>query len=171
MKDVCVEKIHLRLRGSIWWMDFFWKGQRKRVSTKKTDSREAVQIAQQLNDELFQAEKQTALATGVRPEGRTTFKEYAEVWLKRRGDLKPSTRSSYRSILDQRLIPFFGGMNLHAITRETIQDFATEMVDDGLGAYTIRHILAELHQILDDDLWHVTPPGISVQLSAVSKRL
>ena len=144
MEDVSVGRTHLRLRGSFGWIDFSWKGQRKRVSTKKTNLEEAVQIAQQLNDELFQAEKQTALATGVRPEGRTTFKEYAEVWLKRRGDLKPSTRSSYRSILDQRLIPFFGGMGLHAITRETIQDFVTETIDDGLGAYTIRHILAEL---------------------------
>ncbi len=154
MEDVSVGKTHLRLRGSYWWIDFFWKGQRKRVSTKKKDLEEAVQVAQQLTDELSQAERQTALATRATPEGKTTFKEYAEAWLKRRGDLKPSTRSSYRSILDQRLIPYFGSMNLHAISRETIQDFVTDMVDDGLGAYTIRHILAELHQILDDAVWN-----------------
>jgi len=154
MEDVCVGRIHLRLRGSFWWMDLFWKGQRKRVSTKKTDLQEAIEVAQQLNNQLSHAEKQTALAAGSRPAGQTTFKEYAERWLKRRSDLKPSTRSSYRSILDQRLIPFWGDMSLHAITRESIQDFVTEMVDDGLGAYTIRHILAELHQILDDAVWN-----------------
>jgi integrase len=113
-----------------------------------------MQFAQQLDDELSQSEKQSVLATRAGTKARTTFTQYSEAWLKRRGDLKPSTRSSYQSILDQRLIPFFGDMNLQAITRETIQDFVTDMVDDGLGAYTIRHILAELHQILDDALWN-----------------
>lgn len=154
MNDVCVGKIHLRLRGSIWWMDLFWKGQRKRISSKKTNFQEAIKIAEQLNEELSQAEEKTALRTQREPEKKATFKEYGQLWFKRRGDLKPSTRSSYRSILDQRLIPFFGDMNLYAITRETIQDFVTEMVDEGLAAFTIRHILAELHQILDDAVWN-----------------
>ena len=45
-------------------------------------------------------------------------------------------------------------MNLHGVTRETIQNLVTEIVDNGLAAYTIRHTLAELHQILDDALWN-----------------
>ena len=154
MNDVCVGKIHLRLRGSIWWMDLFWKGQRKRISTKKTNFQEAIKIAEQLNEELSQAEEKTALRTQREPEKKTTFKEYGQLWFKRRGDLKTSTRSSYRSILEQQLIPYFADMNLHDITRENIQDFVSELVDDGLAPYTIRHILAELHQILDDAAWN-----------------
>jgi integrase len=53
-----------------------------------------------------------------------TFEEYANAWLADRV-LKPRTREHYRSILDSRLIPEFGGAALAAITPASVARWHT----------------------------------------------
>lgn len=52
---------------------------------------------------------------GPRTDESLTFGEYAEAWLSGR-DLKPTTRSHYRGLLNSRLLPAFGARRLVDVT-------------------------------------------------------
>jgi len=52
----------------------------------------------------------------------TTFGEYAERWLTAR-ELKPRSRSHYRSLLDKVILPTFADRPLKAITSESVRDW------------------------------------------------
>lgn len=57
-----------------------------------------------------------------------TFADYAERWLAHR-DLKPRTRAGYRALLDQHILPTFGGTALKAITSEGVRDWHATVLD------------------------------------------
>ncbi|MGJ4851913.1 tyrosine-type recombinase/integrase [Bacillota bacterium Meth-B3] len=59
--------------------------------------------------------------TGLRDD--RLFGEYAVEWYKniREPDLSPSSRSSYRSIMNKHVLPFFGERNLRSITASELQ--------------------------------------------------
>jgi integrase len=59
---------------------------------------------------------------------KTTFAEYAERWMSAR-DLKPRTRAHYRSLLDQHILPTFGGTALTAITSVSVRDWYATVLD------------------------------------------
>lgn len=56
----------------------------------------------------------------VARKNRLTFEVYADAWLRDR-DLKPRTRSHYRSLLDRQLFPTFGHLPLREITPESVR--------------------------------------------------
>lgn len=99
----------------------------------------------QLNDRINQINK----GTFDRAAHETTFKEYAEEWIKTKVDVKDGTLTSYQGILDNHLIPYFGKAKISEIKRKNIQHFVKKETDgDELSSKTIKNVLRVLHQIL-----------------------
>ena len=51
--------------------------------------------------------------------GEVTFRDYADQWMADRLDLRPTTRSLYRILLDKWLLPHVGDRSLAAMTKES----------------------------------------------------
>lgn len=79
-----------------------------------------------------------------------TFQEYAEGWLKGKVGVKDATLVSYRGILNNHLIPYFGEAIISDIQREDIQCFVRDLIKKELSPKSVSNTLLVLHQILDD---------------------
>ena len=77
------------------------------------------------------------------------FKQYAEQWwtLYKLPKLRHTTRTTYRNLLDNHIIPYFGKMRLEEIGTNTIQTFYNE--NGGKAKSTVRQMSILLHQIFD----------------------
>jgi integrase len=62
-------------------------------------------------------------------------------------EFKPSTLRGCETALEQRLLPEFGHRKLNDVTRADLQDFADQLLADGLDASTIRNCLMPLRAI------------------------
>jgi hypothetical protein len=74
--------------------------------------------------------------------------EYAETWLSRQVQLKPSTRSRYTPIVPKHIISEFGPIPLAKIERSAVAAWVMELVEAGLAGPTVRHAHRILHMIL-----------------------
>ncbi|MBR5298726.1 MAG: site-specific integrase [Bacteroidales bacterium] len=77
------------------------------------------------------------------------FKQYTEQWWKlyKLPKLRHTTRTTYRNLLDNHILPYFGKMRLEEIGTNTIQTFYNE---NGCKAKsTVRQMSILLHQIFD----------------------
>ena len=77
------------------------------------------------------------------------FKQYAEQWwtLYKLPKLRHTTRTTYRNLLDNHIIPYFGKMRLEEISTNTIQTFYN--ANGGKSKSTVRQMSILLHQIFD----------------------
>ena len=77
------------------------------------------------------------------------FKQYAEQWwtLYKLPKLRHTTRTTYRNLLDNHIIPYFGKMRLEEISTNTIQTFYNE--NNSKSKSTVRQMSILLHQIFD----------------------
>ena len=65
--------------------------------------------------------------------GAVEFEEYAEGWF--RGlNLKPKTIAGYRSLLDSRILPVIGPVELRRITPDLLREWLADMTQEGLSA-------------------------------------
>jgi integrase len=71
--------------------------------------------------------------------GRVTYAEIAEEWLRTVVHLKPRTVSGYRNLLNDRLLPTFGGMAVSRIVRSTVRAYVAGMVAEGKAPQTVRN--------------------------------
>jgi integrase len=100
-----------------------------------------------LNEKMGQSNDGTSDASVV----EILFKGFAETWFERKVDIKEATQTSYRGILDNHLIPYFGNGRVSEITKANIKDFVKDKHRKGkLSPKTFRNILVTLHQILDE---------------------
>jgi len=81
--------------------------------------------------------------------GRTSVAEYAQVWLSRQVQLKPSTRSRYRTIVRRHIDPAFGAVQLAQVERSAVSAWIVDLAGTGLAAPTVRHIHRVLHTMLN----------------------
>lgn len=98
-------------------------------------------------------EKMNQIRTGAyrTPGEEKTFKEFAEKWLTGKVGIKDATKTSYEGIVNNHLIPYFGGGRIGDLRRENIKDFVKMISDKGnLTPKTIHNILLVLHQIIED---------------------
>ena len=87
--------------------------------------------------------------------GAVGFGEYAEGWF--RGlTLKPKTTAGYRSLLDSRILPTLGVVELRRITPDFLRSWVANMASDGLSASRMaqakRVVSAVLAQAVTDGL-------------------
>lgn len=105
--------------------------------------------------------------------GSCTLGEYAETWLGRQVQLKPSTRSRYTAIVRKHIVPEFGSIPLAKIERSAVTAWVMELVDAGLAGPTVRHAHRILHMILNtavDDGRLVRNPASRVKLPRDRRR-
>lgn len=87
--------------------------------------------------------------------GNVNFADYAERWLAGRA-LKPATAAGYRSLLDSRILPEFGGLPLNRVTRDSVRAWIAGLVAEGLSPSRINQaqsLMATIYrQAVDDGL-------------------
>jgi integrase len=85
--------------------------------------------------------RMVAVEDGYRkPDGKVLFGAFAEQWLTdytARPNLKPSTISSYTTIVRRHLIPAFGALPLAAVTDDVIDRYVTKKLKAGLSGRTV----------------------------------
>ena len=121
---------------------------------------------------------QTLLAYGMldgcRPEQQEkapqtpTFRQYAEQWweLYKLPKLRHTTRTTYRNLLDNHILPYFGKLRLEEISTNTIQAFYNANREKAKS--TTRQMSILLHQVFDmavEDGYMRTNPTESKRLS------
>jgi integrase len=118
------------------------KGGRERVRTfaRMTDARRF----------LVEVEDSKLRGAYVPPEaGRDSFEGWAERWYRTTADLKPGTRRTYRQLLDNQVLPHFGGATLAGIDRLAVREWIAVLVEGDLSASRIRNAHQVLGQVLD----------------------
>ncbi len=119
----------------------YWVGRRQRSKM----------FARRKDAERFLAETVNGLHRGTHREIRPiSFGDYAARWLDTMPGLKPSTRRSYRSILERQLVPVFGDSVLSALTADDINRYLVTAEQAGLKVKTRRNVLVLLHKVLED---------------------
>ena len=87
--------------------------------------------------------------------GAVAFREYAEGWF-RALTLKPKTIAGYRSLLDSRILPTLGAVELRRINPDFLRLWVADMASDGLSASRMaqakRVVSAVLSQAVSDGL-------------------
>jgi integrase len=106
----------------------------------------------------WRADASSAVRKGtLRSPSKVTLREAACDWLEsaedglirtRSGDeYKPSALRSYRASLEQRVLPELGSVRLSALSRVDVQDYADQLLAEGLDPSTIRNTLMPLRAI------------------------
>jgi integrase len=93
-----------------------------------------------------------ALETGtyVDPRaGKITVGEWAKKWFEGQAQLKPTTRSRYRSILDMHVLPHWSAYHLVAVSHADVQAWVAQQYAQGAAPATVRKHFRVLSLILD----------------------
>jgi integrase len=93
-----------------------------------------------------------ALETGtyVDPRaGKVKVGEWAEKWFEGQAQLKPTTLSRYRSILDLHVLPHWSACQLVAVSHADVQAWVAQQHADGAAPATVRKHFRVLSLILD----------------------
>lgn len=80
--------------------------------------------------------------------GRTTFAEFAAIYLDTAAHTKANTKHGYRGTIDRQLVPTFGHLYLSEIGAEEVAAWVRRLRDAGYAASTIRSYKSHLSAIL-----------------------
>jgi integrase len=80
--------------------------------------------------------------------GRANFGEWAERWYKTTAGLKPSTRHTYRQLLDYQILPTFQKATLAGIDPLLVREWLAALVESDLSPSRIRNAHQVLSQVL-----------------------
>jgi integrase len=102
-----------------------------------------------------------------------TFKEAAGKWFSDHVETncKPSSIEGYRGMLDNHVLPAFGGMGLDEITKDTVRAFCAGKKKDGKAPRSIRYMLATISGVynlaIEDGLVAANPASKPAKLIKV----
>jgi integrase len=89
------------------------------------------------------------LGRGVRvAPSKATLAEFAERWLEGQTELRPRTRTAYRSNLRLHVLPRLGRRRLAEISEDDLARLIADLRAQGLSGWTIRSILTPLGRVL-----------------------
>ena len=89
------------------------------------------------------AEIETSIARGAYIDvtrGQVLAGEWADRWLRTKGNLSPSTRAGYEGILKLQVKPRWGDVPLAKIGHADVQEWVAELVDDGLAPASVQKV-------------------------------
>lgn len=97
---------------------------------------------------------------------RETVKGFLERWLRDyKATLSPTTRASYKHIIDAHLIPAFGSLRLNQVTPQRLQAYYQAKLAEGLSPTTVRYHARVLHaafrQAMKEGLLGVNPVDLT----------
>ena len=92
------------------------------------------------------------------PKGKLPFKAYADTWLEQR-EVRPRTRSHYRTLLDNWLLPTFGATPLSGITPSMVREWYASKAGtaDTMRAHAYTLLRGILGTAVDDDVIPTNP--------------
>jgi integrase len=104
-----------------------------------------------------------------------TFRDFSDTWLKKyaSGQIRPSTKALYLSLLRNHLLPIFGDKQLARIGIEDMQELKSQKLEAQLAPQTVKHILGLLRQMLGHavDWGYIrTNPGSKVKDPRIPRR-
>jgi integrase len=145
-----------------------------RVRFRGSDGREhSRSFRRKVDAERWLREEESKLDRGLWLDpavGKVSLRTYASAWMAGR-TLKPKTRGGYESLLNSRILPVFGEVELIRITRDGVRAWVAGMIDEGLSASRVkqaRALLAEiLGQAVDDGVLGRNP---AARISTPQKR-
>lgn len=120
-----------------------WKSLRLKVGATKRAIREREMELQAEFDQEYEK-----MCSGDADDSRITFYQFFDMWLNtvKGPQLQPSTRKSYRSLFDHKIVKYFGKKKkLADVTATDIMGFYGTFMKDGLKGNTILHY----HNILN----------------------
>ncbi len=93
---------------------------------------------------LVEAEK--VRGEWVDPEaGRVTVSEFSERWYATTVTLKPKTRAGYRSLLDSRILPYLGHLQLRRVDPLLVREWIADLQEHRISASRIRQARNVVH--------------------------
>jgi integrase len=132
-----------------WWVDFRFKGNRKRVRSPENSKAGA---------EAYEATLRQRLARGEPLKGTgaeliqkvPSCKEFSSHWYQTYviTNNKPSEQRTKRSCLSVHLVPFFGEVGLDNIGSQMVEEYKTKKLSEGLSPKTINNHLSALGKCL-----------------------
>lgn len=103
-----------------------------------------------------------------------TFKEWAKEWSENYLiNVSNATKISYRSIMKNRLIPYFGDKRLQKITHNQVQMFINQLREDKISEKFIKNIHLVLHRCFRDahrNEYISTNPSDNILLPKIPKK-
>lgn len=81
--------------------------------------------------------------------GRVSVADFAERWHAGTVPLKPKTRTGYRSLLDSRVLPYLGHLQLRQVNPMVVREWIAELQEDGLSPSRIRQARNVLHAVFN----------------------
>lgn len=118
--------------------------------------------------EAFAATFEKQCREGLTADSRVTFAEYANHVLElkeSRGTLKTTTITLYRSLLDRRILPHIGHIQVRALTAQNLNDLYTALSADGLnrfGGKLSGKTVLECHRLIHAILEQAVREGVAV---------
>lgn len=93
--------------------------------------------------------------------GKTTFREYAELWLSHQVHFRPRTMEAYEIYLRLHIYPYFGKRRMSSITRSDVKEWVATLVRKGMKPAYIETLFAPVTAIfisaVDDGALLSTP--------------
>lgn len=84
----------------------------------------------------------------VDPEaGKVTVAEFSERWFGTTVGLKPKTRAGYRSLLDSRILPYLGHLQLRRVDPLVVREWVADLLEAGISASRIRQARNVIHAV------------------------
>lgn len=156
-------------RGSKWCIRYYGPDGRQRWETIGPNKKEAETV---LHQRLY--EVRSGIFPILRRRSQITFKKLAEEWFESyaKAHVRPSTLSTYRSLLDHHLLPAFGPRALTTLTPKDVQAYLAEKVQH-VAPKTANHGLVLLKEILEAAVaWGRIPtnPAKPIRKAAVPHR-
>src|SRR5829696_6324040 len=126
---------------------------RYRVRYRDLSGRErAKSFARKIDAERFLRHVDADLLRGqwVDPQhGRTTVGKLAERWYATTVTLKPKTREDYRSLLNNHVLPAFGGRTVASLDTLAVRGWLAGLVSKGLSPSRAKHAYYILFAVLE----------------------
>jgi integrase len=105
--------------------------------------------------------------------GRVRFGEWAERWFRTTADLKPSSRRTYRKLLNHQILPTFERAPLAGIDTLAVREWVAGLVEGGLSPSRVRNAHQVLSQVLASGVQGgriVSNPAAGVRLPRLVRR-
>lgn len=98
---------------------------------------------------LVLIEGQLARGEWVDPErGKVLLRDYADRWITQRPNLRSRTVELYRSLLDNHIVPFIGGVPLGKVSTALVREWRAELLSKGRSASTAAKAYRLLRAVL-----------------------
>lgn len=135
-----------RRRGTKWYVDFSFNGQRYRMKSPEDSSNGAKAYEAVLRQRLAKGED-ILKSSAPSP----LFNKFADEWMKTyvKSNNKHSELITKQSAFNAHILPFFGRLALDKITAYKVEEFKAKLLNKNLSPKTINNIISALRKCLN----------------------